>query len=179
MDSLSVRCLASRLLGLGILAEKPRFARTWKRVALSERECDSRFAIFGNRSPPENVEPNVRKWYTAKPIPCSGHNAHFYSPEAPMAVKNLQTLALCVATIHGVRVTGTECMGSMRFGPQASRSLPRLPRPGFYPIPTRPDAELRADNAATAQAVKRTGRSASGVGELPSARLSERSWTRG
>jgi hypothetical protein len=96
-----------------------------------------------------------------------------------MAVKNLQTVALCVANIHGVRVTGTECIGSKRaFGRfQATLSLPRLPRCGSYPMPTRPDAKL-ADNAATAQAVKRTGRSASGVGETPSARLSE-SWPRG
>jgi hypothetical protein len=97
-----------------------------------------------------------------------------------MAVKNLQTLALCVATNHGVRVTGTECIGSKRAvaGFQASLSLPRLPRCGRYPMPTRSDAELAADNAATAMTVKRAGRSASGVGESPSARLSE-SWQRG
>ena len=81
-----------------------------------------------------------------------------------MAVKNLQTLASCVAKFHGVTVTGTECSGSMRpFGKrQATLSLPRLPLPGSYPIPTRPFAELDADNAATAMAVQRTGRSASG-----------------
>jgi hypothetical protein len=90
-----------------------------------------------------------------------------------MAVKNLQTLVVCVANIHGVRVTGAECMGSMRIDAsfQAPLPLPRLLLPGSYPIPTRPDAELCADNAATAKAVERTGRSASGTGVLPSARL--------
>ena len=87
-----------------------------------------------------------------------------------MAVKNLQTLAVRRANIHGVRVTGAECMASMRVDGkfQAPLSLPRLPRPGFYPIPTRPDAELDADNTATARAVERTGRSASEAGVLPS-----------
>lgn len=90
-----------------------------------------------------------------------------------MAVKNLQTLAVCVAKYHGVRVTGVECMDSMRTDGkfQAPLSLSRLPLPGSYPIPTRPDAELDADNAATARAVERTGRSASGAGVVPSARL--------
>jgi hypothetical protein len=90
-----------------------------------------------------------------------------------MAVKNLQTLAVRLANIHGVRVTGAECMRSMRTDGkfQAPLSLPRLPRPGFYPIPTRPDAELCADNAATAKAVERTGRSACGAGVVPSAAL--------
>jgi len=94
-----------------------------------------------------------------------------------MAVKNLQTLAVCVANIHGVRMTGMECMDSQRaFGKlQAPLSLPRLPRPGFYPTRTRPDVDLNADNnAATAKAVERTGRSASGAGKLPSARLAQR-----
>lgn len=74
-----------------------------------------------------------------------------------MAVKNLQTVALCVAD-QGVVVTGT-CMDWMRLEREfpAPLSLPRLPRPGY---PIRPaDAELRADNAAAAQAVTRTGRS--------------------
>ena len=93
-----------------------------------------------------------------------------------MAVKNLQTVALCVAKIHGVVVAGTERKGSMRFGLQASRSLPGQPRLGHYPIRTAPDAELLADNAATARAVIRAGRSASGAGERASSRLS--SWTR-
>jgi hypothetical protein len=77
-----------------------------------------------------------------------------------MAVKNLQTL-VCVANIHG-RGTGMECMDSKRaFGQaQASPSLPWLPRPGSYPASTmRPDADLRADNAAAAQAVQWAGRS--------------------
>ena len=92
-----------------------------------------------------------------------------------MAVKNLQTVALCVANIHGVRVTGTESKESMRSGKiQAPLSLPRLPLPGSYPIPTRPFAELDADNAATVMAVQRTGRSASGraSGTVPSKRSS-------
>ena len=56
--------------------------------------------------------------------------------------------------LNGVRVTGTESKESMRSGKfQAPLSLPRLPLPGSYPIPTRPFAELNADNAATAMAV--------------------------
>ena len=79
-----------------------------------------------------------------------------------MAVKNLQTVASCVAE-HGVRVTGMKCKGTMRLEREfpASLSLPRLPKPG-YPIRTGPDAELRADIAAAAQAVTRVGRSVSG-----------------
>ncbi len=88
-----------------------------------------------------------------------------------MAVKNLQTVTSFVANNHGVVVTGMECKGSMRFGPKASQPRPRLPRLGSYPTPTDPDA-------ATAQAVKRAGRSASEVGEHASARLLE-SWQRG
>jgi hypothetical protein len=88
-----------------------------------------------------------------------------------MAVKNLQTVTSFVANNRGVVVIGMECKGSMRFGLQASQPLPRLPRLGCYPSPTDPDA-------ATAQAVKRAGRSASGVGEHSCARLCE-SWQRG
>jgi hypothetical protein len=78
-----------------------------------------------------------------------------------MAVKNLQTVAVCVAE-HGVLVTGMECKGSMRFGGfQAPLSLPRLPRPG-YPIRTGPDAKLPADNAAEAMGLTRVGRSVRG-----------------
>ena len=89
-----------------------------------------------------------------------------------MAVKNLQTVASCVADIHGVRVTGT---GSMRFTgtqPAPFQTLPGLPLVGSYAMPTRPEAE--ADNAATAKAEVRTGRSASEA----SARiaLSKRFW---
>ena len=73
-----------------------------------------------------------------------------------MAVKNLQTVAVCVAEF-GVRVTGT---GSPRFTGKrpAPLSLPRQPRSG-YRIRTGPDAELMADNAAAAKAVIRVGRS--------------------
>jgi hypothetical protein len=76
-----------------------------------------------------------------------------------MAVKNLKTVAVCVAEV-GVRVTGT---GSMRTGGKrpAPLSLPGQPLPG-YPIPAAPDAELLADNAAAARAVTRVGRSVSG-----------------
>ena len=87
-----------------------------------------------------------------------------------MAVKNLQTVALCVASIHGVRVTGTECSVKMDGGFQAPiLSLLRLPLSGSYPIRTRPDADL-ADNAAAAKAV-RTGRSIEEAGEHPRAKL--------
>src|ERR1700722_2363871 len=40
--------------------------------------------------------------------------AHPHSPEVLMAVKNLQTAGLCVAKIHGVRVSGTGCNDSMQ-----------------------------------------------------------------
>jgi hypothetical protein len=73
-----------------------------------------------------------------------------------MAVKNLQTVAVCIAEF-GVRVAGTDSMVGQ---PMAPLSLPRLPLPG-YPIRTGPDADLRADNAAAARAVMRTGRSVS------------------
>jgi hypothetical protein len=93
-----------------------------------------------------------------------------------MVVKNLQTLAVCVANVNvndnvGVRVTGLVCgsMPAKEFQAQIL-SLPWQPLPG-YPIRTGPDAERFADNAATARAVHRTGRSVSGVGNLPSARL--------
>ena len=84
-----------------------------------------------------------------------------------MAVKNLQTVAVCVANIHGVRVTGTERKGSMRQREQtASLSLPRLSLPGSYPAPMSPDADLRADNAAAALGLTRAGRSVSESAEL-------------
>lgn len=80
-----------------------------------------------------------------------------------MAVKNLQTVASCVAKIFGVCAIGTERTGSKRFGLQASRSLPRLLRLGHYPMPTSSDAELLgADNAAAAKAVRWAGRSTRG-----------------
>ena len=77
-----------------------------------------------------------------------------------MAVKNLQTVASFVANTRGVVVTGMECKGSMRLWTPGVSTLPRLPRPGSYPAPTSPDATLSADNAATAKAVTRVGRSA-------------------
>jgi len=88
-----------------------------------------------------------------------------------MVVKNLQTLAVCVANI-GVRVTGMGCGSKPAKEFQAPiLSLPWQPLPGTYPMQTGRDAERFADNAATAEAVHRTGRSVSGVGNLPSARL--------
>jgi len=144
------------------------------RIRCQGGKPDSRF-VFLHQFDAKNVEPNVSKWYIAKPILfVLDSRVLSQSPEAPMAVKNLQTLAVRLANIHGVRVTGAECMGSMRIDGklQAPLSLPRLPRPGFYPTRTRPDVDLNADNnAATAKAVERTGRSASGAGVLPSAWL--------
>jgi len=83
-----------------------------------------------------------------------------------MAIKNLQTVAVCAANIQGVRVTGMG-KGTMGAGSiPASLSLPRLPLPGSYLIRTGPDAKV-ADNAAAARAVW-AGRSMSGAGFLPS-----------
>src|SRR5688572_6071607 len=79
-----------------------------------------------------------------------------------MAVKNLQTLAVCVANERGVRVAGMEC-GSMQADGNALAhflSLPWQSLPGPYPIQTGPDAKLVHDNAETASAALRTGRSA-------------------
>ena len=87
-----------------------------------------------------------------------------------MAIKNLQNRVGCVANIHGGRVTGTESKESMWAGSfQAPQSLPRLPLLGIYPIPTRPFAKLAGD-AATAMAVRWTGRSAGGSGTILSKR---------
>src|SRR5438105_2793427 len=99
-----------------------------------------------------------------------------------MAVKNLQTVARCLAKQFGVRVTGMERKETMRVGSiQAPLSLPRLPRPG-YPTRTGPDADLRGDNAPAAQAVTRVGRSVRGsarfMGHL-SKRWSPRNLVRG
>jgi hypothetical protein len=83
-----------------------------------------------------------------------------------MAVKNLQTLVVCVANKHGVRVTGTEC-GSMLAGGKFQAShlfLLRHPFPGRMPTNA-------ADNAATAPAVHRIGRSVRGIGATASTRL--------
>lgn len=79
-----------------------------------------------------------------------------------MAVKNLQTVAMRVANLSGVRVAGTESMDLKRaFGMfPTPLSMPRQSLSGSYPIPTWPKAELCAEDAATAQAVHRTGRSA-------------------
>jgi hypothetical protein len=71
-----------------------------------------------------------------------------------MAVKNLQTVALCVANSRGVRVTGTECNASMHAmgsDPAPFLFLPWRSLPGLYPIRREP---------ATAEAFQRTGRSA-------------------
>ncbi len=82
-----------------------------------------------------------------------------------MAVKNMQSLETLVAELQGARVTGTECKGSLRTdgtNPAPISSEFRLPLPGPYPFMPAIDA----DNAATVQAVKRTGRSASKAGHL-------------
>jgi len=89
-----------------------------------------------------------------------------------MAVKNLQTLALCVANKRGVRVTGMECNGSLTSdGKFQAHFLSLLwhPLPGPYPIRTGPNADAKLaepDQASTAEAntVQRTGRSASRAG---------------
>ena len=89
-----------------------------------------------------------------------------------MAVKNMQTLETRVANLQGVSVTGLECKGSQRIDGKFQApilSLFRLPLPGPYPMPT--DGSPCADNSATANAVERTGRSASGAGELARAEL--------
>ncbi len=89
-----------------------------------------------------------------------------------MVEKNLQTLTVCVANINvDASVTGLGC-GSMQTTEFQAPflSLPWQPMPG-YPIQAEADADRFADNAATALAVHRTGRSVSGVGNLPSARL--------
>ena len=88
-----------------------------------------------------------------------------------MAVKNLQTLALCVANTNGVRVTGTACNDSMRAdgkSPAHFLSLPWRLLPGLYPIRTGPAAMFAEPNPATAQAVQRTGRSSGRAGVYPS-----------
>jgi len=90
-----------------------------------------------------------------------------------MAVKNMQTVARCVANQHGVRVTGTEC-SSMQAGGSFQApilSLPWHPLPGLYPTRTGLDAKIAEDNTATALAVLRTGRSASGAGAPTISRL--------
>ena len=82
-----------------------------------------------------------------------------------MAVKNLQTLALCVANKRGVRVTGMECNGSpMTDGKFQAHFLSLLwhPLPGPYPIRTGPDTKLETPDQrslAEANTVQRTGRS--------------------
>jgi len=89
-----------------------------------------------------------------------------------MVVKNLQTRAVCAAKT-GVRVTGMVCgsLSAKEHQVPFLSSLPWQPLPG-YPTRTEPEADRFADeNAATARAVQRAGRSASGVGNLLSARL--------
>jgi len=91
-----------------------------------------------------------------------------------MAVKNLQTLALCVANTNGVRVTGTACNDSMRADGKSQAhflSLPWRLLPGLYPIRTGPTALFAKQNPAAAEAVQRTGRSSGRVGVCPSIRL--------
>jgi len=152
-------------------------ARTCSRAGLSERVMQSQVQFHWRSSTPENVEPNVGKCKTARSTFCPElFQAHDHSPEAPMAVKNMQTLVVCAANINGVRVTGTECNGSLQVDGKAPRhflSLLWLPLPGHYPIRTGPDAKIAEDNPALARA-ERTGRSASGAGVSPSIGLARR-----
>jgi hypothetical protein len=81
-----------------------------------------------------------------------------------MFVKNLQSVALCVAKL-GVRVTGTDCTGSMTREPQVPiLSLPWQTLSGRFP--TGPDAKLADENAAMARAIHRAGRSAAFAGVI-------------
>jgi hypothetical protein len=88
----------------------------------------------------------------------------FQSPEAPMAVTNLQNLVLCVANIHGVVVTGTRKESKRAAGsfPATFLSIPSLMLDGPFPTGTDPDN----------QGVLRAGRSASRLGVEPCARTS-------
>ena len=91
-----------------------------------------------------------------------------------MAVKNLQTLITCVASNQGVRVTGTECKGTLPADgkyPVHFLFLLWHPLPGSYAIRTGPDARFAEDNAAMAEAIQRTGRSAVRTGVSQSTRL--------
>jgi hypothetical protein len=87
-----------------------------------------------------------------------------------MALINMQNQAVSLATT-GVRVTGLEC-GSM---PAKELQVPILSLPWHpltgYPAMTEPEADRFADNAATARAVIRAGRSVSVVGSTTSARI--------
>ncbi|HZZ77526.1 MAG TPA: hypothetical protein VFE62_03345 [Gemmataceae bacterium] len=86
-----------------------------------------------------------------------------------MATINMQNQAVSVAKT-GVRVTGLGC-GSM---PAKELQVPILSLPWHslsgYPAMTEPEADRFADNAATARAVIRAGRSVSEVGSTTSAR---------
>src|ERR1022692_1406731 len=74
---MSPRWLASRLLFSWETAKEIlKFARTCGCGALSERDMCSQVQLLLTRL--TFVRPNVRKWKTAKPILCSGHNAHLY-----------------------------------------------------------------------------------------------------
>jgi len=83
-----------------------------------------------------------------------------------MAVKNLQTVETRVALRCDQRATGLECNVSMQaieVRPASILSLPWHPLPG--PMPTiRTERSFAADNAATARAVQRAGRSERGAG---------------
>ena len=121
MSAIRASSLALRLLS----SENPRrkfgdLREPGRLVHCQRGECRPRF-VLDKSSTPENAELQVRRKKTAKPILCYGQYAHVLSPEAPMAVKNLQTVAVCVATIHGVRVTGTKSKETMR-----QRECPRL-----------------------------------------------------
>jgi hypothetical protein len=83
-----------------------------------------------------------------------------------MAVKNLQKLAVTVANLKGVVVTGLECGSKQADGKIQAHflSLQWHPLSGLYPIRTGPAASFAEDNAAMAPAIQRAGRSASSPG---------------
>jgi hypothetical protein len=101
-----------------------------------------------------------------------------FTPEAPMALVNLQSLEMRGVELQDVGVTGPDCIGSQRTSGGFTApilSLVRLPLPGPYPT-KRPDAVSRGDNAAAAKAA-RTGRSAREAGELASAGTMLATWS--
>jgi hypothetical protein len=117
----------------------------------------------------KSVKPKIGKCNAALSISNVGQHAHLYSSESPMANKNLQTLAVNVANIQGVVMTGPECGSKQAAGmfPTHLLSLLWHPLPGLYlPRPEElPDAEFAEDNSAMAPpAIGRAGRSASSPG---------------
>lgn len=127
-------------------------------------ECCPRFMLFWRSWTVPTVEPNVGKFNAALTTIRLGleEQAHPNLPEAPMVIKNLQSLEMQNAVNTGVRVTGMERNGSMQADGIFLAPIPSLlghSLPGPFPTPTAGDAGEHQDLAA-AQAVLRTGRSA-------------------